>query len=544
MLSRRELMKAFAAGSVTWAAGCGETGTISGGFVGPSVDAGHRIRDGRPITPDGVTWEDVDVVVVGGGVAGLSAARRLIQGGLDRILVLELEQQPGGTAVGGESTITSFPWGAHYVPVPLPDNKPLMALFDEMGVLEGFDDHGNGLVAEQFLCREPEERLFANGRWHEGLVPDELTSPQDRADFAAFQAEIDHWVGWRDGQGRRAFAIPMALSSDDPLCTALDRFSLEDWLRQQGLRSERLRWMLDYACRDDYACTIEQTSAWAGLFYFASRQSAPGKQPQPLVTWPEGNARIVHHLARSVGDRLRTGVAVTQIHAVDGQDHRLRVTGFHTADERVIAVRARRVILAVPQFVLPHVVRDFPQERVLAARQLEYAPWLVANVHLRDRPESLGIPLAWDSVFLDSASLGYITATHQTGNDYGPTVLTYYYPFCESDSRSARQRLLDMSWQVASDLVLNDLEQAHPDIRGLVERIDVMRWGHGMVRPRVGRIWSRARRQAAEPWGGIHFAHTDLSGMALFEEAFHHGNRAAEEVLAHINVDDSSSNAI
>jgi len=30
----------------------------------------------------------------------------------------------------------------------------------------------------------------------------------------------------------------------------------------------------------------------------------------------------------------------------------------------------------------------------------------------------------------------------------------------------------------------------------------------------------------------IHFAHTDLSGVPLFEEAFYHGIRAAEEVLS------------
>ena len=32
------------------------------------------------------------------------------------------------------------------------------------------------------------------------------------------------------------------------------------------------------------------------------------------------------------------------------------------------------------------------------------------------------------------------------------------------------------------------------------------------------------------PRGVVHFAHTDLSGIALFEEAFDHGLRAAREV--------------
>ena len=41
-----------------------------------------------------------------------------------------------------------------------------------------------------------------------------------------------------------------------------------------------------------------------------------------------------------------------------------------------------------------------------------------------------------------------------------------------------------------------------------------------------------ARLKAQKPFGPVHFAHTDLSGVALFEEAFDHGLRAAEEVLA------------
>ena len=66
----------------------------------------------------------------------------------------------------------------------------------------------------------------------------------------------------------------------------------------------------------------------------------------------------------------------------------------------------------------------------------------------------------------------------------------------------------------------------------LTERIDVMRWGHAMIRPRPGFQWGAARERAAEPLGAIHFAHTDLSGIALFEEALYHGVRAAEEALA------------
>jgi len=45
-------------------------------------------------------------------------------------------------------------------------------------------------------------------------------------------------------------------------------------------------------------------------------------------------------------------------------------------------------------------------------------------------------------------------------------------------------------------------------------------------------LWSEALTASARPLGRLHFAHTDLSGLALFEEAFDHGVRAAAEILA------------
>ena len=47
-----------------------------------------------------------------------------------------------------------------------------------------------------------------------------------------------------------------------------------------------------------------------------------------------------------------------------------------------------------------------------------------------------------------------------------------------------------------------------------------------------GTFTSPARRDAQRARGRLHFAHSDLSGVALFEEAFFHGFRAAGEVLA------------
>jgi len=58
----------------------------------------------------------------------------------------------------------------------------------------------------------------------------------------------------------------------------------------------------------------------------------------------------------------------------------------------------------------------------------------------------------------------------------------------------------------------------------------VMVWGHAMVRPLPGVLWSGARELAARPLDRIHFAHCDLSGIAIFEEAWYHGLQAARAI--------------
>ena len=79
--------------------------------------------------------------------------------------------------------------------------------------------------------------------------------------------------------------------------------------------------------------------------------------------------------------------------------------------------------------------------------------------------------------------------------------------------------------------ILADLGPAHGGLAELVETIDVYLWGHAMVRPQPGSLWSESLAAASHPLGRLHFAHTDLSGMALFEEAQYWGVRAAEAIL-------------
>lgn len=536
MLRRRDLLAGMLAAPFL-AAGCGASRRLpaEGRIVDTAANLGHRLRDGfKPTVPDD-GWQDVGVVIIGGGIAGLSAAWELRRQGFDDFVVLELDAEVGGTSRSTRYGSIPAPWGAHYLPVPLRHQTDLIALLDEMGVLEPRGPDSDVRGREEFLCREPEERLYYDGVWHEGLFAEDGASADDLRQWREFQAEIGRWVDWRDKQGRRAFTIPVSQCSDDPVVTAFDQVSFAAWLDQKGWSSPRVRWSLDYACRDDYGLSLGQASAWAGLFYFAARLENDSAKPQPLLTWPEGNGRIVAHLSKSAEKKIYTGTAVAEVRPVSGSKSVLEVVA--VADDGVVqGYRARNIIWAIPQLLATRLIAGFNDdgERAAAAKQFRYGCWLVANLSLSDRPRSAGFPAAWDNVFYDSGSLGYVVATHQQLRDHGPTVWTYYHPLCEGEPSANRQRLLSASWEDLAELVLADIERVHPEIRELVMRLDVMRWGHGMISPQPGFVWSEARQVAAKPWRGIHFANTDLSGVALCEEAFDHGVRAARAVLVEV----------
>lgn len=504
--------------------------------MGQSDVFGHRVRDGIRIEVPADAWTDVPVVIVGGGVAGLTAAWRLKNSGFEDFALIELEKAPGGTSRSGSNSQVSFPWGAHYIPAPMKQNTALISLLDEMGVIEGKDNEGEPVIAEQFLCRDPEERIFFKGRWYEGLYLHAGASAEDEQQMAKFNAEVNRWVLWRDAKGRRAFTLPVSACSDDAEVTELDRISMGEWMNQRGLVSPRLHWWVNYACRDDYGMTVNQTSAWAGLFYFCARVLKPGVESQSLITWPEGNGRLVNHLVEKAKTRIQLDRAVVEINPV--QD-RIEILTLDSDGRTPRGYRTRFVIFAAPQFVARYVIRPYRENPPAHIAEFQFGSWMVANLTLKDRPKlssARDFPLAWDNVLYESESLGYVVATHQRGIDRGPTVFTYYYPLCDENARAARTRLLETDWRGWADVALTDLSRAHTDIRDLAERLDVMRWGHAMIRPRTGFMWGAARREGAKPFRSIHFAHSELSGVALFEEAFDHGLRAADEVLRSIRV--------
>ena len=527
MLSRREMLSLLlGAPLATLACERHKPRAYAGSIVGGAKSFGHRIIASSGSETDS-TPEDSEIVIVGSGIAGLSAAWRLERQGEPRYLVLELESRAGGTSCYGTDGIVPYPWAAHYLPVPDPSNVDLTALLREVGAFERTRE-AQWEPAENMLVRAPEERLFVDGRWTSGLLPRGRMQPADWSDFQRFQRQVDQWTAYRDEQGRRAFTLPLTNCSPSSPWIKHDTMSAAEWLQGENYQSKILKWWLEYGCRDDYGCTLQTTSAWALMLYHSARVPISGAPSAPFMTWPDGNGHIVRHLEKIVGNRLRRQQMVLK---VSSNEQHVELSVVRSDGGAPYKLRARHVILAVPQFIAQHLLTLADGGHPEPKRSFTYAPWLVANLHLRERPRNQGFPLSWDNVLFDSPSLGYVVATHQTLKDDGPTIFTYYYPFTDSAPDKARQHLADLDHAACCDLIISDLIGAHPDLPQLVSRIDVWRWGHAMIRPTPGLIWGASPKDAQMPQGRIHFANTDLSGVALFEEAHAHGVRTADSIL-------------
>jgi protoporphyrinogen oxidase len=477
---------------------------ITGGFVNDSFAAGHRIRDRAP-APSALREQRIPLVIVGGGIAGLSAAWRLSKRGFRDFLLLEMNDEAGGNSRSGRNEVSAYPWAAHYVPAPGPRATYVRELFEELGVLR------DGVWNERYLCFTPQERLFLYGRWQEGIEPAIGLSARDREQFRKLE---DLFAGFRAAGG---FTIPMELGAGKSP-RELDQVTFAEWLRGHGIDSPVVLWYMNYSCRDDYGALARDVSAWAGAHYFSSR---PLQEPGPL-TWPEGNGWITRQLLARVGSFVRTGQPVLRI---EQRASRYRVL---TNDSRFIC---DAVVFAAPTFLAPYVIEGFGP-----IQGFEYSPWLTANLTL-DRPPRGGETdeRAWDNVVMDSPTLGYVDATHQTLRTHVErTVWTFYWALAEGTPAANRKVLLEKDWHYWSEAILHDLERVHPDIRACVSRIDIMRIGHAMARPSPGSIFHPQRRGLTRNAGRLLFANSDLSGFSIFEEAQFRGVEAADAAMSRL----------
>ncbi|WP_235533683.1 MULTISPECIES: FAD-dependent oxidoreductase [unclassified Roseateles] len=499
------------------ASGCsGDAPALQGGWVGTHPERGHRLR-GEPPRADG-PFRKASVVIVGGGIAGLACARALTRRGMDDIALLDLEDAVGGNSRGHTLGGAPCPLGAHYLPVPGDQAREVSELLHDLGVARSH--LGRTEWAERHLCHSPQERLFIDGAWQEGLLPPAET-PALRAQYRRFAALV------AEAQRDAGFAMPTRRAPWTAAHQALDSQNFAAWLDRAGLTDERLRWYLDYCCRDDFGASAAGVSAWAGLHYFASRHGfhAPGDdtaEREPVLTWPQGNGWLSERIAEPLRQRIHHGRSVLRVS--EGK-HGIELL---TWDETAAAPerwQAQAVVMATPVFISARLLATPPDALRQAAARLSYAPWLTANLLLREpllhRP---GMPPAWDSVRYGTTALGYVDARHQS-LDPGPKppLLTAYFAL----PAAQRGELLRQSWQHWAKFVTDELAQTHPDLPAKLERIDLCRFGHAMSIPAPGVRGSDALAALNAAAGRIVYAHADLAGYSVFEEAYTAGALAA-----------------
>jgi hypothetical protein len=161
----------------------------------------------------------------------------------------------------------------------------------------------------------------------------------------------------------------------------------------------------------------------------------------------------------------------------------------------------------------------------------------VANLTLKKLPANSEQGLAWDNVIYGARSLGYVSALHQSlESSPNKQHITYYLPLSALTPKRERELALDRPLAEWRELIVSDLARAHPDIVELITEIDLWIWGHAMVRPIPGFIWGENRGQLADRFGRVHFAHSDMSGISIFEEAQYQGVVAADQVLRELAV--------
>jgi hypothetical protein len=486
---------------------------------------GHRLRVKNFPKPS--SQIHIPYLIVGGGISGLSAARQFSKKGINDFLLIELENHLGGNSSNGENKYSKFPLGAHYLPLPNKQDAALLQFLEEEQIIIGYDSKGFPKFDEQQLTFTPDERLFYKNNWQEGLIPKTGNSLEEDFQFKKFFLKMDAFRAGKGADGKYFFDIPLSLSSSEATIQAFDTITMQQWCEEEGFNSKPLFDYIDYCCRDDFGLGISHVSAWAGIHYFAARkQDSTQDNKDDVLTWPEGNARLAHHLQKYAENKTLKNHLVYDVKIIDGK---VAATVFDAEKKVTIEIIADKVIMATPQFVNQYIIKN----RKMLVHNFHYAPWLLATLVVSDLADNGSYPLCWDNVMYGAKGLGYIYDQHQSLQQLqSKKVITYYYSFSSSDVKKSRKDLYQKESAYWKQLVFDDLKIAHPNIESVTEEINIHLLGHGMISPVPGFIFGKHKKEASQNIEGkIFFAHSDLSGISIFEEAFHQGINIVNQII-------------
>jgi protoporphyrinogen/coproporphyrinogen III oxidase len=418
-----------------------------------------------------------DVVVLGGGLSGLTAALQLRH--------LDVEVVDAASWVGGRTRsarIPDGPWinyGAQYI---TEDRPVVVELADRLGV---------ELVRSE---------MFED--YYKEMLPKE----------AGPRAEAE--AGLRRILEEQSRPRPLTLPE-------LDDQSFADWL---GPMSEEAADYFDRITLLMNCASTVDLSMVGGLWVWGDQRTGPWNTPDiphhdrgELVV-AGGTSELAKALAREIGGRVSLRSRVANVRP-EGSGYLVELT----TERGPRTIAARRVVCALPGPVAARVLEDLPGWKRDALLTVHYGRWISTPIVVAPagRPAHQ-YPLVASRPRVRYNADGFMARTPGDVETEGGC----YHSFMAD--AAARVVWDDPDDSIKSGAV-RAFQAALPQFADRIERVDLHRWEFG--HPQYVRGLMKQYPLLAEPVDGIFFA-GDYTWQANMEGAVTSGQRAAEQLQA------------
>jgi len=467
--NRRGFIKFVVAGSV--AAGCpidlsllaAETPPV------PSVESEdnricHQVRDGKMFERPSVSARH-DVVIVGGGVSGLTAAYLL----RDRdFLLLEKEPHWGGNAYLMEYQGNAYATGSAF----LGKSEQAYGFAKEIGLEPlPINDRDSTIIKGEWIANT----------WAEGL--DKLPYPLSvREGFKKFKKDM--------------LAIDVLKRAKE-----LDNLPFSDFMK--GYPAEVKQWWDNYG-PSNWGAATEDTAAALGI---VGVQEVGAETVPEYYTWPGGLGAITKKLAEILqpkfADRMQVGATTV---AVVPDKNEVQVTYMQGAELKTVS--AKTVIMATPKFITRRIVQGLPEKQSDAMHQVRYIPYVVVNL-IFDKPVFNKSYDTWcpGNTFTDFIVADW-TIRNQPGYQQKYNILTCYTPMNEEERPSL---LSETGARKKAVSVLNDFQKLFAGSNVDPVEVHIYRRGHPLYMSTPG-LYTKVQPLVREPMDRVFFANTDSEG--------------------------------
>jgi len=466
--NRRDFIKFVVAGSV--AAGCPiDLSLLAAETPQPEVEGEdnricHQVRDGKIFSRPPVSARH-DVVIVGGGVSGLTAAYLLRK---RDFLLLEKEPHWGGNAYSMEYQGCAYATGSAF----LGKSEYAYSFAKEIGLEPlPINDRDSTIIKGEWI----------GNTWTEGL--DKLPYPASvREGFKKFKKDL--------------LAIDL-----DKRATELYNVPFSDFMK--GYPIEVKQWW-DTFGPSNWGATTENTAAALGI---DNLQEIGAETVPEFYTWPGGLGVITKRLAEILqskfADHMQLGATTVAVVPDNGE---VQVTYMQGAELNTVA--AKTVIMASPKFITRRIVQGLSEKQSDAMQQIRYIPYPVVNL-IFDKPV---FNKSYDTWCPGNAFTDFIVADwvirNQPGYKQKYNILTCYTPMSEDDRGSL---LTESGARKKAASVLDDFQKLFPGSNVDPIEVHIYRRGHPLYMSTPG-LYTKVQPLARQPMDRVFFANTDSEG--------------------------------